>query len=229
MGQKVNPKIFRIAVIETWPSKWFARRRTYAGLLQQDTVVRKYLKQQTKDSSVAKIEIERAPNAVTLIIYTAKPGLIIGRGGQGAETLKKQLQDKFFGKTMQCNLQIQEVDRPTLSAELVLQAIIADIEKRIPFRRAMRQALSRMERSGVLGAKILLSGRLDGAEIARREKVITGKLPLHTLRARIDYSRGAARTIYGAVGVKVWVYHGEVFNESQNQKDTKTQDKKVIS
>lgn len=222
MGQKVNPKIFRTSVIETWPSRWFAHRRAYPALLQQDIGIRSYFKQKLKDAGVAKIDIERSPNAVTLIVATAKPGVIIGRGGQGVETLKKELQAKFFQKGMQLNIQIHEVERPTLVAELVLQGIIADIEKRVPFRRAMRQALSRMQRSGVLGAKILLSGRLDGAEIARREKVAVGKLPLHTLRARIDYSRGAAHTIYGAVGIKVWVYHGDVFNDkSEISKDSK--------
>ena len=225
MGQKVNPKILRIAIIETWPSRWFVARRFYATVLRQDISIRQYLKKATKESGVAKIEIERSPNAVTIIISTAKPGLIIGRGGQGAETLKKQLQEKFFPKETQLNLQIQEVDRPQLSAELILQGMITDIEKRVPFRRVMKQAISRMERSGVLGAKLLLSGRLDGAEIARREKMITGKLPLHTLRARIDYSRGAAHTIYGAVGVKVWVYKGEIFKESQNQRITESKNK----
>lgn len=218
MGQKVNPKIFRTGVIQMWPSKWYAGRRTYAGLLQQDIGVRSFVKRQGKEAGVAKVEIERSPNAITVIIHTAKPGLLIGRGGQGSETLKKQLQERFFPKNTQLNLQIQEVDRPTLSAELVVQGIIADIEKRIPFRRTMKQTLSRMERSGVQGAKILLSGRLDGAEIARREKMIVGKLPLHTLRAKIDYARAAARTIYGAVGIKVWIYHGEFFQEKQEKK-----------
>ncbi|MBI4281547.1 30S ribosomal protein S3 [Candidatus Uhrbacteria bacterium] len=213
MGQKVNPKIFRTAVIETWPSKWYANRRSYAGLLRQDVGIRKFLKVRAKESGVARIDVERSTNAVTIVIHTAKPGLIIGRGGQGAEALKKELQERFFAKGVNLQLQIQEMDRPALSSEIVLQSIIADIEKRIPFRRAMKQAIGRMQRAGVQGTKILLSGRLDGAEIARREKMAVGKLPLHTLRARIDYARGAAHTIYGAVGIKVWVYHGEVFQE----------------
>ncbi len=227
MGQKVNPKILRTAIIETWPSRWFANRRSYASLVRDDIRMREFLKKRVKDSGVANVAIERSPNAVTVVLSVLKPGLIIGRGGQGAETLKKELQEKFFPKGTNIQLQIQEAEHPTLNATLIVQNIIADIEKRVPFRRAMRQALSRMQRSNVLGAKILLSGRLDGAEIARREKMITKKLPLHTLRARIDYSRGAAHTIYGAVGVKVWVYHGEVFNELQNQKITKTQEKKM--
>ena len=212
MGQKVNPKSFRIAVIETSPSRWFANRRSYAALVRDDIRMRKFLEKRVKDSGLASVAVERSPNAVTVVLSVMKPGLIIGRGGQGAETLKKELQEQFFPKGTNIQLQIQEAEHPTLNAALIVQNIIADIEKRIPFRRAMRQALGRMQRSNVLGAKILLSGRLDGAEIARREKMITGKLPLHTLRARIDYSRGAAHTIYGAVGVKVWVYHGEVFS-----------------
>ena len=218
MGQKVNPKIFRTAVIETWPSRWYANRRTYAGLVRDDIRIRKFLQKRVKDSGVALVAIERSPNAVTITLSVLKPGLIIGRGGQGAETLKKELQEHYFPKGTNMQLQIQEAPHPTLNATLVMQNIIADIEKRIPFRRAMRQALQRMQRSNVQGAKILLSGRLDGAEIARREKMAVGKLPLHTLRARIDYARGAAHTIYGAVGVKVWVYHGEVFDSVRERK-----------
>lgn len=212
MGQKVNPKIFRTgeSQIYTWNSKWFAKK-DYVARLRQDVGIRDFVKKTLKDAAVAKIEIERTANAVTIIIHSAKPGLIIGRAGTGIEDLRKKIKDKFLDKKSALNLNVQEVSSPSLSSEIVLQGIIADIEKRVPFRRVMKQTISRVERAGAKGVKVIVSGRLDGAEIAREETLSWGKIPLHTLRADIDYASGPAFTIYGAVGIKVWIYKGEVF------------------
>ncbi|MFA5413332.1 MAG: 30S ribosomal protein S3 [Patescibacteria group bacterium] len=212
MGQKVHPRIFRTgeSQIYTWNSKWFSKK-DYVARLRQDVDIRIFLKKALKEAAVAKIEIERTANAVTVIIHSAKPGLIIGHAGTGIEDLRKKIKDKFLDKKVTLNLNVQEVQSPSTSAEIVLQVMIADIEKRIPFRRVLKQAVGRVERAGAKGVKVVASGRLDGAEIAREETLSWGKIPLHTLRADIDYAGGAAFTIYGAVGIKVWIYKGEVF------------------
>jgi small subunit ribosomal protein S3 len=212
MGQKVNPKIFRTgeSQIYTWNSKWFAKK-DYVARLRQDVGIRDFVKKILKDAAVAKIEIERTANAVTIIIHSAKPGLIIGHAGTGIEDLRKKIKDKFLDKKSALNVNVQEVASPSLASEVVLQGIIADIEKRVPFRRVMKQTISRVERAGAKGVKVVVSGRLDGAEIAREETLSWGKIPLHTLRADIDYASGPAFTIYGAIGVKVWIYKGEIF------------------
>lgn len=220
MGQKVNPKIFRTAVIRGWDSRWFSQQ-SFAILLKQDVLIRKFLKTKLKEASVAKIEIERSTGKLNIIIHAARPGIIIGRQGVGIEQVKDELLKKVLNKKdvalpghskLLLNINIMEVDKPNMSAQIVLDNIIADLEKRIPFRRAMKQALSRVTRAGAKGVKVRVSGRLNGAEIARREVLAEGTLPLHTLRADIDYSRGAAQTMYGKIGVKVWIYKGEVFN-----------------
>lgn len=212
MGQKVHPKIFRTgqSQIYTWNSKWFAKK-DYAARLRQDIDIREFLKKTLKEAAVAKVEIERTANAVTVVIHSAKPGLIIGHAGTGIEDLRKKIKEKFLDKKTVLNVNVQEVQNPSLAAEVVLQAMISDIEKRIPFRRVLKQTVSRVERAGAKGVKVVASGRLDGAEIAREETLSWGKIPLHTLRADIDYAGGAAFTIYGAVGLKVWIYKGEVF------------------
>jgi small subunit ribosomal protein S3 len=212
MGQKVHPKIFRTgeSQIYTWNSKWFSKK-DYVARLRQDIDIRDFLKKILKEAAVAKVEIERTANAVTVIIHSAKPGLIIGHAGTGIEDLRKKIKEKFLDKKTTLNLNVQEVQNPSTSAEIVLQSMIADIEKRIPFRRVLKQAVGRVERAGAKGIKVVASGRLDGAEIAREETLSWGSIPLHTLRADIDYAGGPAFTIYGAVGIKVWVYKGEVF------------------
>lgn len=220
MGQKVNPKIFRIGTLYGWTSKWISDKN-YCKFLREDVLIKKYLRTELKEAGVGKVEIERSPNLITVIIHAAKPGLIIGRGGTGAEELKKKIKSNFLGPKANLNVNINEVDRPNLSAEVVLGQMIADIEKRIPYRRVMKQAISRVERAGALGVKAKMGGRLDGAEIARKETLTSGNLPLHTLRADIDYSRGTARTTYGAVGVKIWIYKGEVFGRADSQEAKK--------
>lgn len=221
MGQKVNPKIFRTGNLYGWTSKWIADKN-YRKFLREDVLIKKYLKKKLKDAGVDKVEIERSPNLITVIIHAAKPGLIIGRGGQGAEELKKKLKVEFLKPKVNLNVNINEVDRPNLSSEVVLGQMIADVEKRIPYRRVMKQAIGRIERAGALGVKVKMGGRLDGVEISRKETLSSGKLPLHTLRADIDYARGVARTTYGAVGIKVWIYKGEVFGKDKKESKNAT-------
>jgi len=219
MGQKVNPKIFRIGVIRGWDSKWFSKRN-FIPFLKQDVIIRKFLKAKLKDAGLARIEIERSAERLNIIIYAVRPGVIIGRSGVGIEELKTALKKEVLNKRefqiegkLSLNINVMEVDKPNLNAQVMVDNIIADLEKRIPFRRVMKQTISRVLKAGAKGVKVMVSGRLNGAEIARREKLTEGMIPLHTLRADIDYSRGAAQTIYGKIGVKVWIYKGEVFNK----------------
>lgn len=220
MAKKISPKILRIGIIKTWPSRWFeADRSVYIKNLQQDLAVRRYLIKTFKEAGVDRVEIERAANRVTINLHTAKPGLLIGRGGSGIDDLKKTLHRRFLKnfRLKEIIFNIHEVSRPNLSAQILVQSIILDIEKRMPFKRTMKQAIARAERAGALGVKVMISGRLNGAEIARSEMLISGKLPLQTLRADIDYARGVANTAYGAIGIKVWVYKGEVFDRTENK------------
>lgn len=217
MGKKVNPKILRMGITKTWPSIWFEKGDKYVDNIKQDVVIRKQLIKEFKEAGVDRVEIARGLNKIDITIHTAKPGIIIGRGGGGVEDLKKRLHRRYLKnfRPHEINLNIKEANRPNLSAQIVLQSMILDIEKRMPFRRVMKQAMSKIERGGALGAKVVVAGRLNGAEIARSEKLVWGKVPLQTLRADIDYARGAARTTYGAIGVKVWVYKGEVFEKEK--------------
>lgn len=219
MAKKVNPKVIRLGITRSWHSKWFSNQRTYADKLKQDLAVRRFMLDNFRDAGVDKVELERSTNKVFITIHTAKPGLLIGRGGAGIDDLKKKLHTKFL-KTFrlnEINLSIVEVSRPSLSSEIVLAGLIQEIEKRIPFKKAMKQAIARVERAGALGVKITMGGRLNGSEIARSEHLISGKLPLSTLRADIDYAGGTAHTTYGAIGIKVWIYKGEVFERSQEK------------
>jgi len=217
MGQKVHPKIFRIGIIYTWPSKWFGDKDSFAEKVKQDVCIRKYITKKMREAGVDRIEIERNAQKITVAVYTAKPGLVIGRGGTGAEDLKKDIKKRFLPKFRlgDINLNINEVDRPNLSSQVVLQSMVLEIEKRMPFKRVMKQAVQRVQRAGALGVKVVVKGRLNGAEIARSEKIVVGKIPLHTLRADISYARGVARTTYGAIGIKVWIYRGEIFEKEE--------------
>jgi len=217
MGKKVNPKIFRMGITKSWDSIWFESGKNYIKNVAQDIHVRRYLIKEFKEAGVDKVEIVRSLNRIQVDLWTGKPGLLIGRGGNGVEELKKKLHTKFL-KTFrmgEITLNIKEVSRPGLSAQIAVQTMTLEIEKRIPFRKVMKQAISKIERSGAEGAKVVIGGRLNGAEIARTEKLVWGKVPLNTLRADIDYARGAAHTSYGAIGIKVWVYKGEVFEKEK--------------
>lgn len=213
MSQKISPKSFRIGVLYPTHSRWFAKKRNdFAIALREDTSIRALLFKELKDAAIDRIDIERAGNAVTIIIHTAKPGLIIGRGGAGSEALKKKIQERFFkDKKKNLNINIIEVSKPSLSARIVAADMAREIEKRTPARRVLKQALERTEKAGALGTKVRVAGRLNGAEIARKESLLRGKVPLHNLRADIDYAEVAAHTIYGAIGVKVWIYRGDIF------------------
>ncbi len=218
MGQKVNPKVMRVGITRTWTSKWFARGANYIDQVKQDLGVSRFLLKQFKEAGVDRVEIERpSGKKIVVNLFTAKPGLVIGRGGAGIEDLKKKLHTKFLKsfRPGEININITEVDRPNLSAQILVQQMTIDIEKRLPFKRVMKQAIARAERSGALGVKVMVAGRLNGAEIARREMLVSGKLPLQTLRADIDYGRGAAHTTYGLIGIKAWVYRGEVFERPE--------------
>lgn len=217
MGRKVHPRIFRTGVIYNWGSKWFGTKQNMPELLRGDARIRTFLAQKLKDASVDRIEIERTARAITVTVHSAKPGMIIGRGGAGVEDLKKQLK-KVIGKSagkLNLNLNIIEVTKPSLSANIILQSMISDIERRVRFRRVLKMHLDRVQKAGAKGVKLQVAGRLNGAEIAREEKVSWGSIPLQNLRADVDYAQGFARTIYGAIGIKVWIYRGEVFGDDK--------------
>lgn len=211
MGQKVNPHGLRVGIIKDWSSKWYADKN-FADLLHEDVKIRKHLKEKLYSSGISQIEIERAANRVRVNIHTARPGMVIGKGGSGIETLKDEL-EKMTGKQVQIN--VIEIKTPETDAQLIAENIAAQLEKRISFRRAMKQAISRAMKAGAKGVKTMVSGRLGGAEIARSERYHEGTIPLQTLRADIDYGFAEAHTTYGRIGVKVWVYKGEVLPENK--------------
>ena len=197
-------------VIFTWDSRWFGRKN-YARLTEQDVRVREFLMKKFKEAHIDSIGIERSLKHVTITIFAAKPGFIIGRGGQGLEDLRKQIERQFLQMKIKVKLNIQEVTSPALLASIVAQTIVSEIERRIPFRRVMKQTIERVMKAGAQGVKIAMAGRLNGVEIARREKLAAGKIPLITFRSNVDYAYVPAYTLFGKIGVKVWIYHGEVF------------------
>ncbi len=213
MGQKVNPIGLRLGIIRDWDSKWYADKN-YADLLLEDIKIREFLEKRLKDSALSHIEIERAVNRVNVTIHTAKPGVVIGRGGSEVENIRKAL-IKLTDKKVHVN--IAEIKHPELNAVIVAESIAQQLERRVSYRRAMKQAIQRTMRAGGLGIRTLVSGRLGGAEIARSEGYSEGTVPLHTLRADIDYGAAEALTTYGLLGVKVWIYRGEVLPEAKNK------------
>lgn len=206
MGQKVNPHGLRVGVIKNWDSRWIAGK-DFAQNIYEDNKLRKYLKERLSAFSVPKVEIERKSNTVTILSLPPKPGALIGKGGAGIDALKAEL-EKMLGKKVHLN--IMEIRKPDMDAQLVAESIAQQLEKRVSFRRAMKQSMQRVTRAGAKGVKILVSGRLGGAEIARSEGYHEGSIPLQTLRADIDYGFAEAATTYGRIGVKVWVYKGEI-------------------
>lgn len=214
MGQKVNPHGIRLGIVKGWDAKWFADRKDFANNLHEDIKIRKELKKQLASAGVSRIETERSKNRLKLTIHTAKPGMVIGRGGSGIEQIKDSLK-KLTDKRLEIN--IMEIKQPDLDASLVARNIADQLEKRIAFRRAMKQAVGRTMRLGAKGIKIAVGGRLGGAEIARRESYREGSIPLHTLRADIDYGFAEANTTYGRIGVKVWIFKGEVLPEKKTK------------
>ncbi|WP_182187674.1 30S ribosomal protein S3 [Pectinatus frisingensis] len=211
MGQKVNPNGMRIGIVKTWDAKWYADK-DYGANLCEDIKIRAFLKQSLYQTGVSKIETERSKNRLKLTIHTAKPGMVIGRGGSGIEQIKNSLK-KLTTKHIDIN--IAEIKQPDMDATLVAENIASQLERRIAFRRAMKQSVGRTIRMGAKGIKVTVGGRLGGAEIARRESYREGSIPLHTLRADIDYGTAEAHTTYGRIGVKVWIFKGEILPEKK--------------
>lgn len=217
MGQKVNPHGLRVGVIKDWNSRWFVRDESFGDLLVEDDKIRKFIKKKTYHAGVPQIEIERdAGNRVRIFIHCSRPGVVIGRGGQDIERLRLAV-EKLIGKPVA--LTIVEEKRPDLNATLVAERIAADLEKRVSFRRAMRKSIDSTMKAGAKGIKVNVAGRLGGAEIARNEHYHEGTIPLQTLRADIDYGFAEAHTTYGRIGVKVWIYKGEILKKTQAKED----------
>lgn len=207
MGQKVNPTSFRLQVNKNWRSRWFADKRNYTEYLRQDLSVRRFIEQKYRGrAAVGRIDIERSPNLVTVTIHTGKAGVVIGRGGVGVTELKTEL-EKIFG--LEVRLNIEEIKKPELQAKLVAENIASQLERRIAYRRAIRMTVGNSMRAGAKGVRVEVAGRLGGMEMSRREKQIEGSVPLHTLRADIDFGKATAMTASGTIGIKVWIYKGE--------------------
>ena len=214
MGQKIDPRGFRVGVINDWNSKWYADKKQFGDYVVEDHKIREYVKKKLYASGISKIEIERTSKFVKVNVYTAKPGLVIGKGGNLAESLKQEI-EKMIGK--QVNLNIEEVKDVDTNAQLVAENIAGQLERRISFRRAMKQCMQKAMKNGALGIKAACSGRLGGADMARTEFYKDGTVPLQTLRADIDYGFAEANTTYGKVGVKVWIYKGEILPEKKDK------------
>ncbi len=212
MGQKVHPYGFRLGYNKTWKSRWFAKK-DYSDLLHEDLKLKKQLKEKLSSAGVASVEIERFGNKLKIAIYTARPGIIIGRKGAEIDRLRQEIQKRTGREVLPIN--IQEVRRPELNAQLVAESICLQLEKRVAFRRAMRKAVDTALRFGCKGIKVRCAGRLNGAEIARSEWYLQGRLPLHTLRADIDFGMAEAMTTYGVIGVKCWIYNGEILEQKK--------------
>lgn len=213
MGQKVNPHGLRVGVIKSWDTQWYADKKDFGAFLKEDYDIREFIKNTYYASAISKVAIERAAGRIAITIYTARPGVLIGKAGAGIEVIKKQLAKVTKGKQVSVN--IIEVRKPDCDAQLVAESIAAQLEKRASFRRCMKQAIGKSMRMGVKGIKVMVSGRLDGAEIARCEQYHDGSIPLQTLRADIDYGVATAHTTFGAIGIKVWIYNGEVLGEAK--------------
>lgn len=216
MGQKVHPTGIRIGIIKDWTSTWYADTKNYARYLNTDLQVRDYLRKKLVNASVSRIQIERPPNEIKVIIHSARPGIVIGKKGEDIERLSQEVSDMMGVKA---RVSVREIRKPELDANLVAESVAQQIERKIMFRRAMKRAVTNTMRLGALGIKINVSGRLNGAEIARSEWYREGRVPLHTLRADIDYGTANSNTTYGVIGVKVWIFKGEVFNVEDRTDD----------
>ncbi len=216
MGRKVHPIGFRLGIIKAWESRWYAEGRRYAELLEEDRMIRTYIRDHLPGAGISRIEIERYPQQVNITIHTAKPGIVIGRKGQTVNELREALSE-MTGKRVK--IDVAEVKRPELDARLVAESIAEQLERRVSFRRAMKQAVSRAIRMGAKGAMVQVKGRLAGAEMARKEAVREGRIPRHTIRADIDYAMAEALTKYGRIGVKVWIYKGDILPEKKKAEE----------
>lgn len=214
MGHKVNPKGLRIGITTNWRSRWFGGKE-YAKNLKEDLQIRRFVMNRWKSAAIADVEIERSAGTLRLIIKTSRPGVLIGRGGTGIEDISKTVKSNYFpGRKIDLKIEAQEIKQFEENASLVSQQIAEQLEKRVPFRRILKSTIEQVSKSkNVKGVKVEISGRLGGADMSRREWLSKGSIPLHTLRAEIDFARATARTTYGAIGVKVWIYKGKVFNK----------------
>jgi small subunit ribosomal protein S3 len=215
MGQKVNPLGIRLGITRDWSSKWYASKKQFPSLVHTDFRVREFLKRKLQDASVSRVQIERAAKKVNITIQTARPGIVIGKKGEDIEKLRGETAKLLNMAVPDVRLNISEIRKPELDAQLVAESIAQQIEKRVMFRRAMKRAVMSTMRSGALGIKVRMSGRLNGSEIARTEWYREGRIPLHTFRADIDYGLAEAKTTYGVIGIKVWIFKGEVFDQAQ--------------
>src|SRR5438874_3794683 len=215
MGQKVNPLGIRLGIVRDWTARWYAGKQQFPMQVHTDFRVREFLKEKLADASVSRILIERAAKKVNITIQTARPGIVIGKKGEDIEKLRQETAKLLGMAVMDVRLNIAEIRKPELDAQLVADSIAQQIEKRVMFRRAMKRAVMSTMRSGALGVKVRVSGRLNGSEIARTEWYREGRIPLHTLRAALDYGLSEAHTTYGVIGVKVWIFKGEVFDKSE--------------
>lgn len=210
MGNKINPTSFRLKVTDTWKSKWYSKGN-FVELLKEDVRIREYLEKHLRKAGLSRIDIERLNDGtITIVIRTTKPGLIIGKGGAGIEELKKRVKQQLKIKS-ELKVNIEEIRDVNMHAQVIANGIAEQIERRVAFRRLMKQALEQVMQAGAKGVKVAIGGRLNGAEIARTEHLSSGKIPLHTLRADIDYAKATAHTTYGTIGIKVWIYRGDVF------------------
>ncbi len=216
MGHKINPTSFRLKITDTWKSKWFSKS-SYVAQLREDIAIREYLEKHLRKVGLARIDIERLNDGtITIVIRTTKPGLIIGKGGAGIEELKKRVKKTLRIKS-ELKVNIEEIRDVNMHAQVIANNIAEQIERRVAFRRLMKQALEQVMQSGAKGIKVAIGGRLNGAEIARSEHLSAGKIPLHTLRANIDFARATAHTTYGTIGIKIWIYKGDIFDNKESK------------
>ena len=221
MGQKVHPTGFRLGIATDWTSKWYADGKNYAKLLNSDLEIRKFLKERLAAASVSRIQIDRPARAAFIVIHTARPGIVIGKKGEDVEKLRKEIAFRMDLNVNNVKINIEEIRKPEIDAQLVSESVTQQLERRIMFRRAMKRSVTNAMRLGALGVKINVAGRLNGAEIARSERYREGRVPLHTLRADIDYGFAEALTTYGIIGIKTWIFKGEVFDlESKNSQES---------
>ena len=225
MGQKINPTGLRIGVIKDWESRWFAKKGEFGDILVEDNKIREFLLELLAPAGVPKVEIERDPKRIRINIFCAKPGIVIGRGGAEIEKLKETVK-KMLGGDKDVFINITEIKQPDLNAQLVAESVAAQLEKRVSFRRALKQSIGRTMRLGARGIKTQVSGRLGGAEIARTEQYHEGTIPLQTIRADIDYGFAEAKTTYGRIGVKVWIYKGEVLHDNRSSNNRRRSSRK---
>ena len=227
MGQKVHPTGFRLGIATDWTSKWYAEGKDYAQFLNSDLEIREYLKNKLSQASVSRIQIDRPARAAFVVIHTARPGIVIGKKGEDVEALRKEIAQRMDLNINNVKINIEEIRKPEIDAQLVSESVAQQLERRIMFRRAMKRAVSNAMRLGALGVKINVAGRLNGAEIARSEWYREGRVPLHTLRADIDYGFAEAKTTYGIIGIKTWIFKGEVFDLESKQNEEMTDVKRA--